>query len=474
MSQNKSDQDKAIENAIKQGKCQVISGLSASQFTLGYDREGASYCIFCNGKKKPTKRIRLDVELLKFIDHSFTIVVIGNRFNFYPVAQEDLLFDNPDAINRKKLNDAQTLIETAIETFREDAAEELRHIAEITVPYSDFKFNEATLKYVYLYDLRSNLKPEDCHIKMDVDDFVYTCEYYGLDEKEVFDLAKSMFHDYEGNLTFDDIFPGANPIFEIEMSPILFSLMKEANPYQASLKYDEMEECMCYDHYEYGYRDKIPENIDKHAKIIDDSGLFQNHTENIFKYIQKTKNQSLKRAFIYSYLLAFDYKEIKGSLPILGGNSHLCAKVPNALKIHTTADTMNWDWLKINFDKVYGGVVLSFRDSNHTYSEGYYDWWGSNPTHTSYVVPYESKYSNRIKIYLFSLSEDKSTYVFHVSKDKVIPAMFFLWAYFASNVIDNKRQDNLLNDFFRRENIGWMEKIGAIRHGENGYIGKFM
>lgn len=472
MNLSKSQQDIAIENAIKLGKCQLIKNIPATQFSLYYDSISNSHCIFYKGKKKPTKYTNLDVELLKYINHDFSIVVKGNRFNFFPAAQEDLLFENKSASLRKKIDDAQSLIENAIETYKNDIAEELRNtLGKITIPYNNFIYNGTSQKYEAFYDIRNCLNLSKSHVTMDIDDFEYTCEYYGLDEENVFDTAKTIFRHFEADLTFDDIFPGENPIFKVEMTPLLYSLLKENKSFEATLKYDDWNECICYDNLGYDRHVDFPDSLEKQAKSIAKSGLFLNHRDDIFRYIKKCKNSNLKRAFIYAFLLAFDYKELKDAVYLLGGNSYSRLKIPNALNIHSSVDSIKWKWLEEKFSDVFGGCVISFCDSNHTCSEGYYDWWGPNQTHTSYVVPYQSKYSRDIKIYLYSLTEDKSTYVFIVHKDKVILAMFFIWAYFASNVIDNKRQDNLLDDFFRREKIGWMEKNGAMKYTKDGYLG---
>lgn len=103
-------QDLMIKEALDKGIGQLVEGIEASEFSIDYHTSSNSNCLCVRGYKRKTSHTSLDKNLLKFIDHRFSIYVYKDRFNFYPGDQKKLLFDNEEAINRKKLSDAKVLI----------------------------------------------------------------------------------------------------------------------------------------------------------------------------------------------------------------------------------------------------------------------------------------------------------------------------------------------------------------------------
>lgn len=462
------EQDRKISEALGKGIGQLIEGIEASEFSVVYHTSSNSNCLCVRGYQRKTSHTSLDKNLLKFIDCRFSIYVYKDRFNFYPGNQKKLLFDNKEAINRKKLSEARELLDSAVQQRVNDIVDGLRRHTDITLTYNDFNFNDSTNKFEAEYDLRKNLNPEICHMKIEFSEISRICERLTRAKSGVFSMAKSVFDGYEKDLSFDDIFPGACPIFRVSISPSVYSLISREDSYKARLQYDVNDGKLKYSNQKPIKRADAVNAISNGEEIIK-SGLFQDSQEKILEIIQNATDSKLKKVFQYAYILAFHPQELEEALLHLSCCSNTNTSLPNPLTIHAKANTIGWHWLSQNFDDLYEGFALSF----NRFSDNIFDFLDDDSSIISYIIARRTNDPERLNVYLFTLSDSASNFVFNVKKDKAEIAMFFLWAVFGSNYVLDKRITTMFTEFFNTLNIGSIKNAAPLKY-ENGKYRAFL
>lgn len=463
------EQDRKIKDALDKGIGQFIEDVEASEFSIDYHTSSNSNCLCVRGYKRKTSHMSLDKNLLKFIDHRFSIYVYKNRFNFYPGDQKKLLFDNEEAINRKKLSDAKDLIDSAVLQRVNDIVDGLRKLTDVTLDYNDFNFNVSSNKFEAEYDLRRNLNPEICHVKIEFSEISHICERLTRAKSGIFSIAKSVFDGYEKDLSFEDVFPGASPIFRVSISPSVYSLINREDSYKARLRYDEKDKQLKHSNRNQSIKEADAKYAISFGENIVRAGLFQNSRDKILKIIQNASNSRLRRVFQYAYILAFHPQELEESVIHLNCYLKINPSLPNPLSIHKDANTIDWVWLCQNFDEVCDGVVISF----NRYSNDIFDSWSSESSNSSYIIPVQTNDPERLNVYLFTLSDSVSNFVFNVAKDDVEIVMFFLWAVFGSSYALDNHITNMFSQFFDTLNIGTIKNAFPLKY-ENGEYRAFL
>lgn len=189
-----------------------------------------------------------------------------------------------------------------------DIVDGLRKLTDVTLDYNDFNFNVSSNKFEAEYDLRRNLNPEICHVKIEFSEISHICERLTRAKSGIFSIAKSVFEGYEKDLSFEDIFPGASPIFRVSISPSVYSLINREDSYKARLRYDKKDKQLKHSNRNQPIKEADAKYAISFGENIVRAGLFQNSRDKILKIIQNASDSRLRRTFQYAYILVINQK----------------------------------------------------------------------------------------------------------------------------------------------------------------------
>lgn len=472
MKTRKKQENKVEENEMARSN-QRITGIPASEFSLYTDKKNKSNFLMYGGKKKLTAYKYLNKRMLDFIKETFTVVVSGEYFNFDPVEQEEQLFNNPAAINRMNLEDARETIENAIRFGINDVLDRPRRNTEVSLSLNDFKLNKDSNQYETDYDLRVVLSCINPHVEISFDDIIKICRDHSMRVCEnTLNLARPFYNTFIKDLKFEDIFPGANTIFKIQISPLIHSLLD--SKYRTILEYDWKKKTVRYAFDSSKISHAVLIESIKCGEFLCAEGLFEDCKTRILKTIDNVEYLDLRQIFHYTYILALYPHELMDSIPHLGGESFMPT---NPLYIQSKRSITDWGDISLNQEDVFGDRIYSFHRyfDNPIYNSEDYDPYNlcciipendlSVDINDIYIIPIKQHDSNNIKIlFYFSNPLKRSTQLFmtEVLEKDVELAIFFLWAYFASEMPFDFRNSETFETLLSNASIGRLDTGSCI------------
>lgn len=473
MKKSEKKQENKVEENEMAGSNQRISGIPASEFSLYIDKKSKSSFLIYDGKKKLTAYKYLNKRMLDFVKETFTVVVSGEYFNFDPVEQEELLFNNPAAINRMNLEDAREAIENAIRFGINDVIDRPRKNTEVSLSLNDFKLNKDSNQYETDYDLRMVLSCINPQVEISFDDIIKICRDHSMRVYEnTLNLARPFYNTFIKDLKFEDIFPGANPIFKIQISPLIYNLL--GSNYRTILEYDWKKKTIRYAFDSSKISHAVLKESIMCGEFLCAEGLFKDCKTRIRKTINNVEYLYLRQIFLYTYILALYPHELMDSIPHLGGESFIPT---NPLYVHNKQSLTDLGDIGLNPENVYGERIYSFHRyfDNPIYGSEDYDPYdpcciipGNDlivDVNDIYIIPIKQHDSNNIKIiFYFSDPQKQSTRTFmtEVLEKDVELAIFFLWAYFASEMPFDFRNSETFETLLSNASIGRVDTGSCI------------